>query len=58
MTDDVLKCALKPINPADYSQTLSAGQLERLKAIFPTGVCDYSRPGIGQQVTKTPWQRY
>ena len=32
---------------------LTAEQLERLKAVFPEGVCDYTRPGIGQEVTQT-----
>lgn len=58
LTDDVLKCALKPVSAADYSQSLSAGQLERLKAIFPSGVCDFSRPGMGQEITRTTWQHY
>jgi hypothetical protein len=49
LTDDVLKCALKPISSVDYAQPLSAAQLDRLKAIFPAGVCDYTKPGVGQQ---------
>jgi len=32
--------------------------LERLRAVFPGGVCDYSRPGVGQQITKVTWQKY
>jgi hypothetical protein len=58
LTDDVLKCALKPIEPADYSRPLSADQLQRLRAVFPGGICDYSRPGVGQQITKNTWQKY
>jgi len=58
LADDVLKCALKPVDPAAYAQPLSADQLRRLKAVFPAGVCDYSRPGIGQEVTRTTWQRF
>ena len=46
LTDDILKCALKPVTPADYSHPLSPDQLRRLRALFPSGVCDYSRPGI------------
>lgn len=48
LTADVLKCALRPVRSADYSQPLTRAQLNRLKAIFPSGVCDYSQPGIGQ----------
>jgi len=47
--DDVLKCELKPVSAADYSNTLSEDQLQRLNTIFRGGVCDYSRPGVGQR---------
>jgi hypothetical protein len=56
LADDVLKCALKPINPLEYSHPLTADELRRLNAAFPNGVCDYSRPGIGQEVTTSTWQ--
>jgi hypothetical protein len=55
---DILKCALKPIRLADYSQPLSEAQLKRLRTVFQAGVCDYSRPGMGQEVTRTTWQRF
>jgi hypothetical protein len=55
LTDDILKCALKPLDPADYSHPLNPAQLVRLKAIFPDGVCDYRRPGIGQTATRESW---
>jgi iron complex transport system substrate-binding protein len=29
-----------------------------LKAIFPLGVCDYSRPGVGQQPRDGTWQMF
>ena len=55
---EVLKCALKPISEADYSRPLTGNQLKRLRVTFPSGVCDYSRPGIDEQVTQTTWERY
>lgn len=58
LTDNILKCSLKPINLTDYAKPLTSEQLARLKAVFPTGVCDYSRPGIGQQLTRSVWQQY
>jgi hypothetical protein len=58
LADDVVKCALKPIDVADYLQPLNAAQVQRLRAVFPQGVCDYSRPGVGQQVTTGTWQHY
>jgi hypothetical protein len=55
---DVLKCQLKPVGSNDYTQPLNASDLARLTTIFPQGVCDYSKPGIGQQDPPKPWQSY
>ena len=49
------KCALKPPDPKDYLQPLSEAQFARLKKIFSGGVCDYSRPGLGEAVTRKTW---
>jgi hypothetical protein len=51
---NVLKCQLKPVDPRDYPRSMSAAERTRLKAIFPEGVCDWSRPGV-HQVPVTPW---
>ncbi len=45
---DVMKCTLKPVNAADYGVTFTAPELARLQAIYPAGVCDWSKPGQGQ----------
>lgn len=58
LRDDVLKCTLKPIDPADYARPLGAEQMARLKAAFPEGVCDYNRRGIEQQRVTETWRRY
>jgi len=58
LADDVLKCVLKPLDPAGYTHPLTPDQLERLRAVFPTGVCDYTQPGIGQHITPTAWQSF
>jgi hypothetical protein len=58
LTDDILKCALKPVSGRDYSRPLDHEILSRLSAAFPTGVCDYSRRGVGQETTKVTWQRF
>ena len=56
--NDILKCQLRPIDPAEYGPLgLSAAQLDRLRALFPDGVCDWSVPGVGQQAA-VPWQTY
>jgi hypothetical protein len=46
------------VSAADYKVKFSAAQLARLKAIFPTGVCDFSKPGVGQVALKGTYQRY
>jgi hypothetical protein len=58
LRDDILKCALKPVDLKDYNQPLTPEQVDRLKAVFPQGVCDYSRPGVGQQRVDGVWHRY
>jgi hypothetical protein len=55
--DDLLKCRLRALDRADYRSRLSDAQWERLKATFPTGVCDFSQTGVGEQDT-VPWQTY
>jgi hypothetical protein len=48
LTGNTLKCALRPIAASDYSVTFSDAEMARLRAIFPAGVCDFSRPGVEQ----------
>jgi hypothetical protein len=58
LTDNILKCTLKHMDPKDYKQPLSAEQMAKLKAIFPQGVCDYSQPGVEQASIKSAWHKY
>jgi hypothetical protein len=64
---DVVKCALRSVDAAiaanDYGVQLSPAQVSRLRTIFPGGVCDWSRPGIGQPTPEeyaslNPWQSF
>ena len=41
------KCRLKRIDPRDYAVAFTAQEMARLQSIFPNGVCDYSRRGVG-----------
>jgi hypothetical protein len=50
---DIFKCALKPVKKALTDGTyggveFTEDQRQRLKAIFPSGVCDYSRADVGK----------
>jgi hypothetical protein len=58
LTNDVLKCQLKPVTEADYGGKLNTEDLAALKNIFPEGVCDYGRSGVGQQPTRATWLAY
>ncbi len=55
--DDLAKCRVRPPSRADYRGRLSDAQWLRLQAIFATGVCDFTRPGVGNQKT-VAWQTY
>jgi hypothetical protein len=58
LTDDVFKCQLKPIDAKDYKTAPSADQMAQLQKIFPAGVCDYSKPGVGQGAKLVTWAMY
>ena len=55
---DIIKCQLKPIDPPDYKVSFAAEDMARLTAIFPGGVCDWSKPGVEQQPPSGVWQRF
>jgi hypothetical protein len=55
LAGDVIKCRLRPIDVSDYQVPFSAEDYARLAVIFPTGVCDYSKPGVEQRPPKGTW---
>jgi hypothetical protein len=69
LSNDVVKCALRPLptiwpadgsfGPVPFTPTVGPvpGQWDRLRGAFPEGVCDFSRPGIGQ-VPVQPWTSF
>jgi hypothetical protein len=54
LTDNAMQCQLKPLDPADYTVTFSAGQWTALQQAFPDGVCDWGLPPVGWQPS-IPW---
>ena len=58
LANDIVKCQLKPVNLADYNVTFDALELARLNAIYPGGVCDWSKPGVEQTGLLATWLRY
>ena len=55
--DDIIECQLTPLNRLSYSVPFTDAQWVQLQAIFPNGVCDWTKSGSGQQSTQ-PWQTY
>jgi len=61
-TDDRLACETMPIEDFIYAgksfiDVFTPAQQATLNEVFATGVCDYSKPGIGHQDT-VPWLTY
>ncbi|NLD70664.1 MAG: hypothetical protein GX644_17865, partial [Limnobacter sp.] len=56
VASDIIKCQLKPLDPGDYTVSFDTTQWSRLQAVFPTGVCDWSKPGVEQQGLAGTWQ--
>ena len=55
LAENILKCALKSLDFAAYAPVAFTGtQQTRLMAVFPAGVCDWSKPGVGQQAAASP----
>lgn len=57
-TDDVFKCQLKPVEARDYKVRPNVVQMAALRETFPGGVCDYSKPGVGQVPLAGTWLTY
>lgn len=56
--NDILKCTLKPLRRADFpGVTFTDDQWATLGTTFPRGVCDWSKPGVGQR-PGIPWMTF
>lgn len=56
----VLKCQLRPLDRNDYvmaGAALTDELFARLQAVFPGGVCDWSKPGVAH-APNTPWMSF
>jgi hypothetical protein len=55
---DTNGCQLKPLHASDYYPiTFTDDQWKQLQTAFPSGVCDWSKPGVDQRGA-IPWQTY
>jgi hypothetical protein len=57
LTEDNIDCRLRPIRAGDYPGT-TAADLQQIQGIFPTGVCDFSRPAVGWTARAKTWLTY
>ena len=55
VASDVIKCQLRPPSASDYAAAFTPVQWARLQSIFPSGVCDWSKPGVEQQGLLGTW---
>jgi hypothetical protein len=56
LMQDVMKCQTKALSRSDYGViAFTDDQWARLQAAFPTGVCDYTKPGVSQRPPKARW---
>jgi hypothetical protein len=54
-SEDVIKCQLRAPTRTDYPASMTDAQFAELQAIFPTGICDWSRPGVGEVERGLTW---
>lgn len=54
-TDDIIRCRLRPIDPADDAGRVDGAQLAELQAIFPDGVCDFGPPAAADVERSLIW---
>jgi hypothetical protein len=59
LSDDVMKCQLRPLNRDAYGPRVSFTDAEwsMLEQTYPPGVCNYDVPGVDQGPT-VPWLTY
>lgn len=55
VANDIVKCRKRSVIRSDYRGPVTDGQFNDLKAIFRDGVCDWSKPGVGQQGLAGTW---
>ncbi len=58
VSNDIMKCQLKPVDFSAYSVKFSSSQQSRMKKIFPNGVCDWSKPSVGYSLITGTYQKY
>jgi Tannase-like family of unknown function (DUF6351) len=58
LRNDILSCQLEPVSSFHYPVTLTSSQQQQLAQTFPSGVCDWSKTGVGQVPVEGTWLDY
>jgi hypothetical protein len=58
LANDIVKCRLREFAWSEYAVSFTPEERARLQNIFPQGVCDWRRPGVGQRDLLGPWIEY
>ena len=53
--NDILKCALTPADQFTPPVPFTDAQRQRLASVFPDGLCDWTKPGVGQVPIEGTW---
>ena len=54
---NIIACRLKRVDMDDYAVPFTSAEMDRLRSIFPHGVCDWSRKGV-KQTAGVPWASF
>jgi len=54
---NIIACRLKAVDMDDYAVAFTSAELDRLRGIFPKGVCDWSKRGV-KQTAGVPWASF
>ena len=55
LAGDIVKCQLTPVDPSGYAVSFTPEEIDRLRGVFPDGVCDWSRPGVARSPLRGTW---
>ncbi len=58
LINDRLKCQRTPVNVKSYTVKFTPAQATKLRQTFPSGVCDWRKPGVGQVPLAATWINY
>jgi hypothetical protein len=58
LSEDVVKCRLRPLRRSDYPASMTAAQFRSLNRVFPTGVCNYQKHSVGWVRHSRTWVSY